>query len=37
MVIGDGPTMWQIVMIVPSKDEPMALEMNRMYDSIRFR
>lgn len=37
LVIGDGPTMWQIVMIVPSKDEPMALEMNRMYDSIRFR
>jgi hypothetical protein len=36
LVIGDGPSIWQIVMIVPSKNEPMELTMKRMYDSIRF-
>jgi hypothetical protein len=36
LVIGDGASMWQIVMIVPSKDETMGTTMKRMYDSIRF-
>ena len=36
LVIGEGSSMWQIVMIVPSKDETMGATMKRMYDSIRF-
>ena len=37
LVIGDGASIWQIAMIVPSKDETMSTTMNRMYDSIRFK
>lgn len=36
LVIGDGASVWQTVMIVPSKDETMGATMKRMYDSIRF-
>ena len=37
LVIGDGASIWQIAMIVPSKDETMSTTMNRMIDSIRFK
>ena len=37
LVIGEGASMWQIVMIVPANDDAMKKAMERMYASIQFK
>jgi len=37
LVIGDGPSMWQIAMIVPAHDDSMQKAMDRLYASIKFK